>query len=49
MNDWHNDGAAAHELQLLHQQWLEDEAAQREYQQYLDQLTQEEKEHEMER
>lgn len=42
MNDWREDGAAAHEMQLLQQQWLEDEAAQKEYQQHLDQLKQEE-------
>lgn len=42
MNDWREDGQAAHEMQLLQQQWLEDEAAQKEYQEYLDQLKQEE-------
>ena len=38
MTDWREDGQAAHEMQLLQQQWLEDEAAQKEYQQHLDQL-----------
>lgn len=49
MNDWHEDGQAAHEMQLLHQQWLEDAATQLEYQQYIDQLKQEETQDEMER
>lgn len=34
MDDWHNDGAAAHAFQLLQlerEEWLKDQAAQAEY------------------
>jgi len=48
MNDWRDDGQAAHELELLQQQWLTDPAAQAEYQEFLDQRKQEEHQHEME-
>lgn len=45
MDDWHSDGEAAHAYQLLQQEreeWESDPKAQQEYQQYLDQLKQEE-------
>lgn len=38
MTDWHEDGQAAHEYALLMQEreeWLRDEQAQREYQEFL--------------
>ena len=47
MNDWREDGQAAHELELLQQQWLTDPVAQAEYQEFLDQRKQEELENEM--
>lgn len=50
MTDWHEDGQAAHEYALLMQEreeWLRDEQAQREYQEFL--KFQQEVNHEMER
>ncbi len=44
MNDWREDGAAAHELELLQQQWLTDPSAQAEYQEYLDKRKEEQHE-----
>lgn len=44
MNDWREDGQAAHEMQLLQQQWLTDPAAQAEYQEYLDKRKEEQHE-----
>jgi hypothetical protein len=36
MNDYDTESAQAHQQELEHQQWLEDEKAQAEYKEWLD-------------
>lgn len=46
MSDWREDGAAFHAFELLQQEreeWERDQKVQQEYQQYLDQLKEEQK------